>query len=60
MRMWRALLCEEVHVRAPLEEAAAFFGGSMTRELSYRSGTGASLTPCVLRSIAFFSAAGLV
>ena len=37
---WRALLCGEVFVRA-LDQAAAFFGGWMTRESStFRSGTG--------------------
>ena len=29
---WRALLSGELHVRARLEEAAAFFGGSMIRK----------------------------
>ena len=49
---WCALLCGEVFVRA-LDEAAAFFGGWMTRESSTcKSGTGESFTPCVLRSIA--------
>ena len=43
----RALLCGEFHVRVLLEEAAAFFGGSMIRESSCRSETGKSLTPYV-------------
>ena len=48
---WRALLCREVIVRG-LDEAAAVFGGRMTRELSCRRGTGESITPYVLWSMA--------
>ena len=44
--VWHVLLCEEVIVRE-LDEAAAFFGGRMTRELSCRRWTGELFTPYV-------------
>ena len=43
---WRALLFGEVVVRA-LDEAAAFFGERMTRELSCRRGTYELFTPYI-------------